>query len=378
MACCSTPPVVRRAARAAALCLSVAWFAISPAAHAAGELTLVEAVRLAIDRAPQLEASRAGLEAASQELRRAGTLPDPVLTLGIDNLPVTGADAFDANADFMTAKKFGLRQTVPARAKRTAQRTLAVHEEQVAREEVQAERLNVGRAAGSAWVGLWAAQHERDALGALRTQALLAAQMARARAAGGGSAVDVLAAEAAVLALDGELAAVDGAEAQATAELQRWIGDDAATITRDTPAFDVAPLPEAQALAALDRLPVLRVAGAQVEVAEAALDAARAERRPDWSVAASYGQRSRDLSDMLMLEVGVSLPLFSRSRQGPGIAARSAEHRAALATREDLRRAQIAQVRAAYARWESLTRRLSVHERQLRLAHDRSVAALAA
>jgi len=46
-----------------------------------------------------------------------------MLTVGVDNLPVTGADAFDPTADFMTMKKIGLRQDVPARAKREARRT---------------------------------------------------------------------------------------------------------------------------------------------------------------------------------------------------------------------------------------------------------------
>jgi outer membrane protein TolC len=116
-----------------------------------------------------------------------------------------------------------------------------------------------------------------------------------------------------------------------------------------------------------------------VETAASAIDVARAEKRPDWTVGASYGQRSGDRSDMLMLEVGIGLPLFSRNRQDRGIAAREADYQGALATREDLRRQAAAQIRADVARWEGLKRQIALHENALLpLARDRSTAALAA
>ena len=62
-------------------------------------MSLQEAIRLATVRAPLLEARRAGVTAAQEDAARAGALPDPMLTVGIDNLPVTGADAFDSQAD---------------------------------------------------------------------------------------------------------------------------------------------------------------------------------------------------------------------------------------------------------------------------------------
>ena len=52
------------------------------------------------------------------------------------------------------------------------------------------------------------------------------------------------------------------------------------------------------------------------------LDEARAEKHPDWSVGATYGSRVRGLSDMVSVQVSVSLPLFTRNRQDRGIAAR--------------------------------------------------------
>lgn len=366
-----------RAARAVSSLAVLAWLSMPAyAAAAAGGLTLADAARRAVELAPQLAASRAAVEAASQDLRRAGRLPDPMLAVGVDNLPVSGTDAFDLDADSMTQKTIGLRQQLPARAKLAAQRNVAASAVELAQAGVDVERLEVARAAANAWVEVWATQRELAALAALREQALLAARLTRARIAGGGTAVDALAAEAAVLEIGGEIAAAEGAAGEAVAGLQRWAGDDALIIADSAPDFDRAPRPEGVALAALERQPVLRFADARVNTAAAALDAARAERRPDWDITASYGQRS-GYSDMLMLEVGVSLPLFARNRQQPGIAARTAEQRAARAAEESLRRELTARIRAAYARWEGLRRQVSVHEQVLDLARDRSAAALA-
>jgi outer membrane protein, heavy metal efflux system len=81
---------------------------------------------------------------------------------------------------------------------------------------------------------------------------------------------------------------------------------------------------------------------------------------------------------MVMFEVGIGLPLFTRNRQDRGVAAREAEYQAALDTREDLRRQQAAQVRGAFAQWQGLQRQAALYEnRLLPLARDRSATALA-
>ncbi|MGH8085568.1 MAG: TolC family protein [Lysobacter sp.] len=373
--------VARSLARATRACplllllsMPVASFAASPA------LSLEEATRLAVERAPMLDARRSQVEAAQQESRRAGALPDPMLTVGIDNLPVTGADAFDVQADFMTMKRIGLRQEVPARAEREAERSLAARNIDKAQADAQAERLEVRRETAEAWIDLWAAQRELDELMALREETELASRLARARVAGGADPVaDALAAEAALLELDNRIEAARASEQAAQVGLARWIGDEMLLPTEQAPDFTALPVSEARLLAALDRLGPLLPTTAEIETAAAAVDVARAEKRPDWSVAASYGQRDGGRSDMFMLEFGIDLPLFTRNRQDRGIAARQAEYEAALSTREDLRRQQAARIRADIARWEGFKRQVARdRDALLPLARDRTATALAA
>lgn len=370
------------ALRALARVLGVVVLATWPIAAFAEShtLTLPEAVRLAGERAPMLEARRAGMSAAQEESVRAGALPDPMLMVGIDNLPVTGSDAFDTGVDDMTMKKIGLRQEIPSQAKRSARRSLAIRQLDEAQTQAIAEAIAVRRAAAEAWIDVWAAQRALVMLQELREQAALGARLSRARVAGGSIPVgDALAAEAAVLELDNRIEAAQAEKAAAQAGLARWLGDAGIEVSEAAPSFGTLPIAEAELLASVDHIGPLLTASAQVETAAAAIDVARADRRPDWSVSAAYGQRAGGRSDMIMFEVGVGLPLFTRNRQDRGVAAREADYQAALAAREDLRRQASARLRADLARWNSLKRQVATQEDALLpLAQDRSATSLAA
>jgi outer membrane protein TolC len=351
-----------------------------PVAGMAAELSLAEATRLAVERAPVLDARRADVAAATAEAGRAGALPDPMLTLGVDNLPVTGSAAFDLRADEMTMKKIGLRQDIPARATREARRALADRAVDEAESRRHAETLAVRRSAAEAWILLWAAQRELEALRVLRDEADLAAGAGKARVRGGeGGVGGALALQAALVEVDGRVEAARAAVDAAGAELARWLGGTGDTAESDMPDFTRLPVTQAELLAALDRLGPVVEAGAKLETAAAAVHLARAGKRPDWSLAASYGQRDEGRADMLMVEVGIGLPLFARHRQDRGVTAREAEYQAALATREEIRRESAARIRAGFARWEGLKRQVALHaDALLPLSRDRTATALAA
>src|SRR3546814_20164548 len=102
----------------------------------------------------------------------------------------------------MTMKRIGLRQEVPARAERNAERSLAARNIDKAQADAQAEQLEVRRETAEAWIDLWATQRELDELMALREETELASRLARARVAGGNDpAPDAVAAGAAFVVL---------------------------------------------------------------------------------------------------------------------------------------------------------------------------------
>jgi outer membrane protein TolC len=358
-------------------------FVGSPTFSVAAELSFGNALRLAVERAPMLDAHRSRIEAAGEDAVRAAALPDPRLTLGVSNWPVTGDDAFDFGADFMTMKQIGVMQEFPSRAKRRARQEVADRTIGQARALSMAERLAIRRVTAEAWIGLWSAKQQADALQALRGPMEVAVAASKARLAGGtGSAVDAMATQTAALELEGRIDDAEAAVDTARAALARWLGEESA-ILGEPPDLLKLPLDEAVLLASIDRQAPLLPWHSREAVAEAEVTLASAEKRPDWSVGLTYGQRDdtpdgRPRSDMLMLQFAIDLPLFTRNRQDRGIAARRAEWQAVAAAHDDARRDQTETVRSTLAEWRGLKRQLQRLQAQtLPLARDRSRTALA-
>ncbi len=350
------------------------------AAHGAqAPWTLDESVRRGVERAPIVEARGDDVAAMREDAARAGSLPDPSLTLGVTNFPVTNPGALSLRADPMTMRAIGITQAIPSRASREAERRLADAKVEAASADRVASVQNVQERIADAWIGVWAQQEQRSLLAALQNESTLAVAIAKARLQGGdGGATDVLAAQSEALTLENRLDATDAALRAAQAGLQRWLGDPAPSIAA-APDFSHLPLNPTALEREVDRHAPMQVWQAREQVADAALAQARAARHPNWSFGVSYGYRAPGLSDMVMVEFGVSLPLFTRNRQDRGISAEHAEWRAVQAAHEDARRAQQEAVASAVAIWQGWGRQI-VRDRDtlLPLARDRARTALAA
>ena len=162
------------------------------------------------------------------------------------------------------------------------------------------------------------------------------------------------------------------------AELARWIGADADLPLAAIPSDREIEHSAEMLLAAVpDHAPLAPVV-ARLDAAEADVELARAEKRPDWSAEITYSDRGSEFSDMVSLEFRVGLPLFSRHRQDPIIAEKLATVRAQEAERDAEVRMHTAEVRAALAEWRFGRERLDNYANELLpLARDRSRVALA-
>lgn len=358
-----------------------------PAWSASVVVSFDDAQRVAVERAPLLTARQAQRDAAQEEAARAAQLPDPRLKLGVNNWPVTGADAFSFSADFMTMKQIGVMQDFPARAKLRARQQVADRAVEQADAQSVADRVAVKQAAAQAWITLWATQDEAAALQSLREPAQIAVEATRARLVGGtGSATDALAAKSAALHLESRIDDAQAAVDASRASLARWLGSASADVdtSGEPPPLDILPVDETELLNSIDRLGPMLPWDAHRHLADAAVDAAIADKRPDWSLGVTYGQRDRSptgaaRSDMLMVEFSIGLPLFTGNRQDRDIAARRAERDSVAASYEEARRVQRESLQRLLADWHGLLRQVTRHEQQmLPLARDRSRTALAA
>lgn len=106
--------------RGLAAMLAAASVLSTTIAQAQAPLTLADAQRRAIERSRQLVAQDSASAAAREMAVAAAQLPDPVATLGVNNLPVNGPDAWSLTRDFMTMSSIGVTQEFTRESKRQA------------------------------------------------------------------------------------------------------------------------------------------------------------------------------------------------------------------------------------------------------------------
>lgn len=362
-----------RAAAAAALILA------APGAFAQ-PLSLDDAIRIAEARSARVAAQSAAATAAGALVARAGELPDPKLVLGIENLPVSGDEAFRRNTDSMTMRRIGIEQGFPNPGKRRALGARAEAESRVERASLAASRLAVRRETANAWFDLRYAVEEHAALVALERETELEAETAAAAVAGGRlSPADAIAARAALEQARDRLAQHGRTIERARIALAQLVGDAAARPLGAAPDTSSLPVSRRELLVRLDEHPAVRTAERQAALAQADVAVADSTKTPDWSLILSYGQRSPNFSNMVSVLVAIDLPIAAARRQDRDVAARQALAERARSAAEDARRAAEAEARSLVADWETALSRVNRYERSiLPLARERAELALAA
>lgn len=145
-----------RRLRAGCLCvLAASAWAVAPAraqapdppitqSHAPNsELALDSLIALALEANPRVHAARAQIDAARARIAPAGALPDPMLGIGVMNLPL----AEPGFRDDMTLKTIAIGQQLPFPGKLALARRVAEHELRAADARFEAAHIEVVDAA---------------------------------------------------------------------------------------------------------------------------------------------------------------------------------------------------------------------------------------
>ncbi|RZL95559.1 MAG: TolC family protein [Variovorax sp.] len=270
-------------------------------AAAAEPLSLDRALQLAVERSEASRAARAGVLSATEAARMAGQLPDPVLRIGVDNLPFTGPDRFSTTRDSMTMKRIGISQEWLSADKRAAREAAAnattAREAAMAGVSIAATRLQTALAYADAFYAgelltltTLMEHHAHEELEASRARLSSAA----------GSSQEVLSLTGARGSSDDESADARQQQNAARLALQRWVGvlpEALAPIPAEPPPSEEAYVARHPSVVAMQR---------ELEVATQAAAVAGTNRTPNWTWEVAYGQRT-GYSDMVSF--GVSIPL---------------------------------------------------------------------
>ena len=351
-----------------------------PMAFGAVSLTLPEAQRRALERSRQLAAFDAGISSSRQMAVVAGQLPDPVLRLGVDNVPADGGDRFSLTRDFMTMRRIGVMQEVTGSEKRGLRRQRYELEAEKGSAERQAAFAAVQRDTAIAWLDRW----HLEAM--LRTvQDFIVASESEVQSAdsayrgGRGMQADVFASRSALALAHDRRSEIERRLRMARIELARWTGNGADESLAAPPDMSAVTLAAGALEEHLSTHPEIVALGRQAEIASMEARIADAGKRPDWTWEATYQQRGPAYSNMFSVGVSVPLPWDAANRQDREVAAKTAMAEEARARRDEMLRGHVAEVAGMLEEWRTGRERQARYRREiLPLSGERTSASLAA
>ena len=300
------------------LLIAASGFSSSARAQAQEHDTLRLAVVVAEARQanPGLLAARFRADAAGERAPQAGALPDPMLSLGLRNRPVS-----DFGTDpMMTMNWVGLLQRFPWPG---IQGFGAERERRLAHAaELDADEAEALLIARVKTVYYRLAYMDRAVTIMTDTRGLLRdfLEVTTARYAIGKSPQqDILQAQVAIARMTADITVVTENRIAMAARLNSLLGrpttEPVGALDLPDPGGAVAAVDSLMLLAALNR-PAIQAARERARAAESGYRAAQRDAHPDFNVMIGYGQRPQFV-DLVTLEVGISLPIWSGSRQQP-------------------------------------------------------------
>lgn len=312
--------------------------------------TLDQFIAHAVELSPRLRAVRARADAAQARVSPAGARPDPMLMVGVQNLPVRDPGF----GDMMTMKMVGISQTLVLGGKLRLARLATAREAEAAQGDLDAATLDLRRDVQTAWYEIAYADRALDVV--TRSQAVLL-ELARAtelryRVSNAGGLQDVVRARIEATRLGEEASALREARSAALARLNALL-DRPTDTPLDSAAFPervrraavadapeeirfasatlgsrlanspLPPLSELQARAVRENAS-LRSLDAMIRAQQTRARLAARAHIPDMDVAIEYGQRD-GRPDMVSATVSIPLPLQRRRVQGQLVMSARAE-----------------------------------------------------
>ncbi|RBA22866.1 TolC family protein [Herminiimonas fonticola] len=287
-------------------------------------LTLNEALQLSLQRSSLTKAANASVLASRESAAKADQLPDPMLKVGIDNLPVTGSDRYSTTSDFMTMRRVGIEQQWVSSDKRIARSERAMRAVEMEESTYLESVAKVREEAAKAWVNVLYGQRTLALVSAMEKEAEedLNAMNAAHRGAKA-NASDVMQAQLTLSQAQDATRKNTQDLKNARLALSRWTGMPAATVADETPKLTshVPGLPVEE----LEKYhPMLLSARRAVNLADADSTVASRESNPDWSVEAAYSQRGSQYSNMVSFGISIPLAVNRAQKQNRDIAEKSA------------------------------------------------------
>jgi len=335
----------------------------------AGELSLEDAEALAVSADPGIQSVEANRQALDEMAVAAKQLPDPMLKVGLMSVPT---DSFRLGQEPMTQAQLGLVQKFPrgrSRSLRSEQISLRSEalDETVRDQElkvilmVREQYLEVVKQKQLAKINAEASVVFSDLVDI--TQDYYATGRVHQQ--------DVLQASVELAKVRDRATRISQAEEQARAKLATWIGE--AAYREIQSGWPQLRMPSAKAVLKenLRNHPRILAVQKTVSVADAGVELARQNYKPEFSVDLTYGGRTgsdpdgSSRSDLLSLMLVMDIPLFHDKRQDRVLASQVAQSSAAMFNLDDVYRQMSSEIEWNFASFQRQKERLELFENTL-------------
>ena len=301
-------------------------------------LSLAKALNYALTNEPWLKVSSEMQAATVSKSIAAGSLPDPVLTVGLLNLPTNGY-AFDQEG--MTQVKVDLSQKF-SRGDSLALQTKALTQLAQQYPWQRADRLaQVKTIITEAWLNAYRAQRSIDLIEqdkGLFTQLIEITEASYASTLGKTRQQDIIRAQLELTRLEDKLISLEQQFEGAKSRLAQWLPMQMlmqplnSDFIKTTPLIDFSQLEFNQLIPLLMAHPAIVAIEKTVMAKQTEVTLAKQSYRPQVGVNVGYGYRDdtpvgESRADLLSVGLSIDLPLFTDNRQDQQV-------KAAIATAE--------------------------------------------
>jgi cobalt-zinc-cadmium efflux system outer membrane protein len=298
--------------------------ALALPAHAQETLKLSGLLNEARAKNPALSAMQYRYEAGRERVPQAGALPDPMLMMGVQNLPT---NSFSFSQEMMTSKMIGLSQTFPFFGKRGLKREAAADEANALEGDYREVGLKLEKDVKTSYFDLYRIKKDLEVLDKIGSLLDSLLKITQSRySVGLGNFKDIIKTQVEQSLLVDKRLALERDERTKRAELGALLGRGApvtGTVQDVKPAvlaLDANALSES----AVANRPALKAASDRIKEGEAMVETAKKDYYPDFTVTAQYMERDRldtgaKPSDMVTAVVSVSLPVWRKSKLAPAV-----------------------------------------------------------
>jgi len=283
-------------------------------------LKLRELIEEAMQKNPEVIASRSRSEVLKERPSQAASLDDPMLGLGILNLPT---DTFSFRQDDMTQKEISLSQRLPYPGKRGLRSEMAQKEAEAALKDSEEVKVKVAREMKMAYYELFYVQKAIEITEKNRELLKLLTQIAETKySVGEGVHTDVFKAQVELSKMIDELIMLNQNKRSVKVRINTLFHQPAFAPLGDPEEVTLEKFsadPEGLVKAAEENRPLLQSMKRMVERNRIGLKLAQRDYYPDFDFKLAYGQRDDGplgrRADMVTAMVAINLPLWYKTKQ---------------------------------------------------------------